>query len=136
MSARADDGPRFEVAGQSILVLARLIRPGWKQRVAPGAPPLRDDEAELFASLEVAVRTAMYADDSTSPTSPSGSDVDDDSGTIVYVSTTHAAGLLGCTPRWVRELARAGAFRSRMVGGRWQVALEDVEQRRDEEKAA
>jgi len=136
VSARSDDGPRFEVTGESVLVLARLIRPGWAQRVAPGAAPLRDDEAELLAALRAATRAAMCADEVTSPSSSGGSAGDDESGTIVYVSTTYAAEVLGCTPRWVRELARAGTLRSRMVGGRRQVALEDVEQRRGEETEA
>ena len=132
MSARFDDGPRFEATGDEILILARLIKPSLKQLMAPGMRPLRDEERQLLAALDAAVRLEMYRD---SPSSSSGTSPGDDSGTLEYVNTTTAATLLGCTPRWVRVLARAGTFRSRMVDGRWQVALEDVEQRRQEEAA-
>ena len=134
MSARADDGPRFEVTGDEILILARLIRPMLQQLTDPAArAALRDEDRQLLAALQDAVGLVMYQ---SFPTSAGGTSPGDECVNIEYVNTTTAATVLGRTPRWVRTLARAGTFRSRMVGGRWLVALEDVEQRRDQETAA
>ena len=125
MSASFDDEPRFEARGGGIIALLRLVKEGVAARIASGAQ-LNAAEAEVLSALSAANQAVWRAPEL--PDFRGGNGEYGESVTLGDVPTAVAADLLDRSPRRVRQLAIVEeVLRFRRVGGRVEVALDDVE---------